>query len=192
MKTLFIFNGVLLIVTFALLQFSVVREEKISPAPLIPVLKGRMADAMAVFDTAQGFPDFTFKTAFDKDVSLADFRGQWVVLNFWATWCPPCLVEMPSLQGLQDKIGGQGVHVVAVSLDRNMNGEKLRQFMKTKSFGAVSGYYDADGAVMRSLSLKGLPTTYVLAPNGQAFSVFEGDADRGSPDAIAFVESLIR
>ena len=196
LRSLFIFNGLLLVIAFAAIQFSVVRYEDSEPAPMPtlptdPVLNGRMAEAMTVFDTSIAFHDFTFKTAFDKDITLDNLKGQWVVLNFWATWCPPCLVEMPSLQALQDKIGGQGIQVMAVSLDRNMNGEKLRKFMDKNDFGPVAAFYDADGTVMRTLNLKGLPTTYILAPNGRVFSVFEGDADWTSEDALAFIQSLI-
>lgn len=196
MKTLFIFNALLLAVAFAMIQYAVVVNEEapiadVSTVPT-PILQGRMTQAMTVFEEPQAFlSDFTFKTSFDKSLTLDDLKGQWVILNFWASWCPPCLVEMPSLQKLQDQFGGQGVKVVGVSLDRNMNGEKLREVMMQHGFGPVAAYYDPDGYIMRNLSLKGLPTTYILMPNGQAFAKFEGDADWADADATAFIASLL-
>lgn len=191
LRSLFIFNALLLAIAFASIQFSVVKHTDETPLTLTPVLQGRMAEAMTIFEAPEPFPEFTFKTAFNKNITLDDLKGQWVVLNFWATWCPPCLVEMPSLQALQDQIGGQGMQVMAVSLDRNMDGEKLRAFTNKNKFGPIAAFYDADGTVMRTLNLKGLPTSYIIAPNGQAFGVFEGDADWVSDDAIAFITSLL-
>jgi hypothetical protein len=88
-------------------------------------------------------------------------------------------------------MGGQGMQVVAVSLDRNMNGEKLRAFMNKHQFGPIAAYYDPSNQVMRSLSLAGLPTTLILTPNGKIFSKFEGDVDWVSDDAISFIASLL-
>lgn len=189
-RHLFIFNALLLVAAFVMIEFAVKKYEK-QPLELPqPVLQGRMMEEMTVYEAPQDMPDFTFKTAFDKEMRLDDFKGQWVILNFWATWCPPCLIEMPSLQALQDKMGGQGLQVVAVSLDRNMNGEKLRSFINKHEFGPIAAYYDPSNQVIRGLSLAGLPTTFILAPNGKVFAKFEGDADWISDDSLAFVESL--
>lgn len=194
--SVFIFNGLLLIAAFILIQYSVISHESGGKAAvpsdkIEPVMQGRVAEAFTLYETPQTLPEFVFKTSFDKEIALDDLKGQWIVLNFWATWCPPCLVEMPSLQAMQDAFSGQGIKVVAVSLDRGMDGEKLRAFMTDKNFGPVAAYYDPQGGVMRQLSLRGLPSTLILAPDGRAIGIFEGDADWMSEDVRAFITSLL-
>lgn len=194
MKSLFIYNALLLAVVFAMIQFSVstsnVDQKKTDHIPAL-ALQGRMAAAMTIYDTPQDFPNFVFKTALDKALSMDDLKGQWVIVNFWATWCPPCLVEMPSLQQAQDKWAGQGLRIVAISLDRQMTAAKLRDFIADKGFGPIAAHYDAEGRIMRELKLRGLPTSYILAPNGKAIAVFEGDTDWTDADSDAFIASLL-
>ena len=194
-KHLFIFNGLLLVVAFFLIQYSVVNEEVEESMPPVaaefePVLNGRFAEAVTVFDEPRAMPDISYQTVLGETVNLDDLKGQWVVFNLWATWCPPCLVEMPSLQAAQDKFGGQGIQIIAVALDRNMNSETLKSFMKKQNFGPVAAYYDENNEIMRSLNIRGLPTTYILAPNGRAVALMEGDADWMSDDGQAFLNSL--
>lgn len=198
LKSLFIFNILILVVAFIMIQYSVVSHETQAEdeKPIVlgtvkPVMKGRVADAFVYYDEARVLENYKFNTAFDKETSLDDLKGQWVVLNFWATWCPPCLVEMPSLQAMQDNFKGQGVKVVAVSLDRNMNGKKLREFMSKHQFGPIANYYDPTGKLLHQLGLRGLPSTYILAPDGRAIGLFEGDADWTSEDVTAFIASLL-
>ena len=194
-KQLFFFNGLLFVIAIIFIQYSIATHsdevQDVQISSVKPVLQGRFAEAMTVFDEPQDIPNIEFKTIFGKDMSLDDLKGEWVIVNFWATWCAPCLVEMPSLQALQDAYGGQGVRVVAISLDRNMTGDKLREFMNDKGFGPVAAYYDATNSVMRSLSLRGLPTSIILSPNGKAIGKFEGDADWVGEDAKAFIASLL-
>lgn len=194
LKRLFILNGLLLVVAFAVIQYSVVSNSHHTTTKLSihPVVNGAFAKQFTLFDEVRNIPNIEFKTVFNKGVNLDDLKGQWVILNFWATWCPPCIVEMPSLQKLQDIYAGRGVKVVAVSLDRNMNGKKLREFMSSYQFGAISGYYGDWPTIKNQAEIKGLPTTYILSPNGQAIGVYSGDADWVSDDAITFVESLIK
>lgn len=195
LKRLFIFNGLLLVVAFALIQYSVVNNTQMaisSELGVNPVVQGMFIERLTLFDNPKKIDDIEFKTAFDKDMSLDDLKGQWVVLNFWATWCPPCIVEMPSLQLLQDQYGGQGVKVVGISLDRNMNGKKLREFMKKYQFGPIAAYYGDWPIIRNQVEVKALPTTYILSPNGQAIGIYNGEADWVGEDANAFIESLIQ
>lgn len=196
LKSLFIFNALLLIVAFAVIQYSVVKHEdgSIPDTEFVikPDIQGDFAKGFALFDTPQDFPNIEFKTSFDKNTSLNDLKGQWVILNFWATWCPPCLVEMPSLQSLQGQYGGYGIKVIAISLDRNMGGKRLRDFMNKHKFGPVAAHYGDWTIIKKQAGLAGLPTTYILSPNGQAIGVYKGDTDWVSDDSKLFIESLIQ
>ena len=190
LKRLFLFNGLLFVVALCLIQYSVVINDVPSKeSPVIP--DGLFSQKLNVFDEPRPFPDLAFKTAFDKDIMLDDVKGEWIVLNFWATWCPPCLVEMPSLQKLQDSMGNLGIKVVAVSLDRNMDGKRLRDFMAKHQFGPIAAYYGDYPSISRQVQIRGLPTTYILAPNGQAVASYEGDADWSGEEAKAFIASLL-
>jgi thiol-disulfide isomerase/thioredoxin len=194
-KQLFLFNGLLFIIALIFIQYSIAThepdEQTVLKNPITPLLQGRIENAMVLFDVPRDMPDIQFRTIFGNEMSLNNMRGQWVILNFWATWCAPCLVEMPSLQAAQDEFGGQGIKVVAVSLDRNMNGDKLRLFMEDKGFGPIAAYYDAENTVMRTLNLRGLPSTYIIAPNGKAIGVVEGDVDWVGNDARVLINSLV-
>ncbi len=194
LKRLFIFNGLLLIVAFGIIQYSVVTHstEIESDLSLQPVIQGKFGERLTIFETPIPIDNVEFKTVFEKNMSLDDLKGQWVILNLWATWCPPCLVEMPSLQGVEDTYGRQGIKVVAISLDRNMSGKKLREFMNKHQFGPIAAYYGDWTTIKNQLKIKGLPTTYILSPNGQAIGVYSGDAEWMGEDARAFIESLMR
>lgn len=109
-------------------------------------------------------PDFRLKSDDGKEYRLSDFRGQVVVLNFWATWCPPCRYEMPSLERARKAVHGQGIVILAVNVGED----------ETTVF-AFTGRYpvnfplllDRDGAVVRQYPVIGLPTTYVIDPRGR-------------------------
>jgi len=109
LKRLFIFNGLLLVVAFAALQYSVVKNEPVQMLDISSVIQGGFAKRLTMYNTPRDIPNIQFKTVFNKDMSLDDLKGQWLILNLWATWCPPCIIEMPSLQKLQDTYEGQGV-----------------------------------------------------------------------------------
>lgn len=203
LKRLFIFNAALLLVAFIFIQYSVVthKDEPILIPPThnvvdnaikSPVIEGNFQDRFTSYKTPEPMPDFQFKTAFDKDMTFDDFKGQWVILNLWATWCPPCLVEMPSLQEIQNKYSGQGVKVVAISLDRNMDGKKLRDFLSRKGFGPIAAYYGDGKVAMKLFAMRGLPTTYILEPGGRAIGSISGEIDWTKDDATALIDSLIK
>jgi len=194
LKRLFILNALLLIVAFAIIQYAVVKNEPVIAQDLQinPVVEGEFGKRLTIYDTPRDIPNIEFQTVFNKPMSLDDLKGQWVILNLWATWCPPCIVEMPSLQKLQDTYEGQGVKVVAIALDRNMDGKKLREFMAKYKFGPIAAYYGDYPTINKQVEIKGLPTTYILSPNGQTIGVYTGDADWVSDDAKAFVGSLVK
>lgn len=197
LKRLFLFNGILLLIAFILIQYSVVMHSPDTPQMEYkgelpkPIMEGIVAKRFELYPKPEPLPDLPIQSIMGAQLTFEDLRGQWVMLNFWATWCPPCLAEMPSLQKLQDDYGGQGVKVVAVSLDRNMTGDKLKEFMLKHKFGPVAGYFADGKEAMRLFGLRGLPKTYVLEPGGRAIGAITGDIDWGEDVARTFVDSLI-
>ncbi len=190
LKRLFIFNGLLLVIAFATIQYAVVNNTPhANTTP--PMATGEFAKRLNIFETPSQMPNLEFKTVFDKYTDLSDFKGQWVIVNFWATWCPPCIVEMPSLQALQDHYQNINVKVIGISLDRNMDGQKLRAFMRKYQFGPIAAYYGDWPTIKKQVDVTGLPTTYIINPKGNAIAVYKGDANWESDDVKAFMDGLI-
>jgi cytochrome c biogenesis protein CcmG/thiol:disulfide interchange protein DsbE len=131
-------------------------------------------------------PDFTVRDS-DRTVTLSQFKGQVVVLNFWATWCPPCIEEMPSLVQMQERMKSKGVTVLAVSID--VDGNSYRQFLRDHNVNLLS-VRDADA---RTSSLYGTfkyPETYVIDRNGVVRRKFIGAVDWTQPEVIDFLGKL--
>ena len=131
-------------------------------------------------------PDFTVKDA-DREVTLSNFRGKVVVLNFWATWCPPCVEETPSLVQMQDRLKDKGVTVVAVSVDADESA--YRRFIKDHKMNLLT-VRDAD---QKSNSLYGtsmFPETFVIDRQGVVRRKFIGAVDWNSQEITDFLSRL--
>ncbi len=120
-------------------------------------------------------PDFELKTTDGKTVHLSDYRGKAVLLNFWATWCPPCKIEMPWFVDLQKQYAGQGLQVIGVAMDDDADQQaaKIGQFAKEMNLNYVVALGndkvgDAYGGV------EGLPTTFYIGRDGRVVSAVSG------------------
>jgi thiol-disulfide isomerase/thioredoxin len=135
-------------------------------------------------------PELTFLDADGNEVTLANFRGEVVVLNLWATWCAPCRHEMPSLDRLQAELGDGGLEVIALSLDRG-DVAKVRDFFAELGLSNLAIYRDPTAKAGRELGAPGLPTTVVIDRTGQEVGRLLGPAEWDSPDAIALLRTLV-
>lgn len=128
-----------------------------------------------------------FQDAKGAETTLAAFKGKVAVVNFWATWCAPCIKEMPTLNALQREMGGQGVAVVAISQDRE--GAKVTAPFVAKNEWKDAAYYDEPkGRFQKDAMMRGLPTTIILDKSGQEVGRLEGVTDWTTPavkDALA-------
>ncbi len=122
-------------------------------------------------------------------ISLDAYRGQWIVLNFWATWCAPCRVEMPMLSNLQSHFEGQPVSVVTVATGRN-SPQGIARFFDEIAVDNLPDYQDPTQALARSMAVLGLPITVIVDPEGHEIARLRGDAHWDSPSAIAILEAL--
>jgi thiol-disulfide isomerase/thioredoxin len=135
-------------------------------------------------------PDLTFLDAEGNEVRLADFQGEVVVLNLWATWCAPCRREMPSLDRLQAKYGGAGLEVIALSLDRG-DVAKVREFFEELEITSLAVYHDPTARAGRELGAPGLPTTVVMDRAGREVGRLLGPAEWDGEEALAVIKALL-
>jgi len=139
--------------------------------------------------TAQPAPEMSFDGLDGKPVALADFKGKLVILNLWATWCQPCLKEMPSLEKLEASLGPDLV-VLAVSEDRG-GAEVVKPFIDKFDLGKLTIALDPKSAATHALHARGLPTSLVVDPDGKVLGKVEGAADWDSDQMIATLKKLM-
>jgi thiol-disulfide isomerase/thioredoxin len=125
----------------------------------------------------------------ETEGALADYEGQYVLLNFWATWCAPCREEMPSLQTLQNTLGGEDFQVVTLATGRNPP-QAIRRFFDDEGVTSLPQHRDINQQIAREMGIFGLPITVILNPEGQEIARLRGDADWASPEAIAILEAI--
>lgn len=133
-------------------------------------------------------PEIRFLDADGKPLTLANFRGKVVLLNVWATWCPPCRKEMPSLDRLQAKLGGADFEVVALSIDRG-GIFVVQEFFKEADVEALAFYIDPSVEVMSRLGIVGLPTTLLIDRSGREIGRWVGPAEWDQPEVVQFIRS---
>jgi thiol-disulfide isomerase/thioredoxin len=118
-------------------------------------------------------------------VTLADFHGRYILVNLWATWCAPCVEELPALGKLQAAIPRDKLEILAVNAGRSSLPEAA-QFLKEHGAANLSLHGDSDLALMRALKAYGLPATVLIDPNGKEIARAMGQAQWSAPDAIAW------
>jgi thiol-disulfide isomerase/thioredoxin len=129
----------------------------------------------------------------DRDgnkVTLADFTGKGVVLNMWATWCTPCVAEMPALDHLATILAASNIVVVPISSDRG--GTKIvEKFYTAHDVKNLGIWTDAHGEAARAWGARGLPTTLIIDRQGRALAKLEGGAEWATPEAVQKIKALI-
>ena len=131
-------------------------------------------------------PDVHFTDAVGDRHALDAFHGRYVLLNMWATWCGPCVNELPSLARLAEF--APGLKVLAIDTDH----EKVdaAAFLKSHNAGSLPVYVDSDRMLLRSFVVPGLPTTILIGPDGKVIARAEGPADWGTPEAVAYFKRI--
>jgi thiol-disulfide isomerase/thioredoxin len=135
-------------------------------------------------------PRLSFLDRGGKTHSLADIKGRLVVVNFWATWCGPCIREMPSLVRLQKKLSPAGVVVLALSEDRK-GWPVIEPFIKEHGLASLAVYHDDKGTSLRQLTVAGLPTTILFDGKGRELGRLAGIAEWDSAEAVALIKYYI-
>lgn len=132
--------------------------------------------------------DFTLRDLDGKLHKLSDYRGKVVFLNFWATWCPPCRAEIPSMERLNEVLGNKDFVMLAINTDENV--KDLEAFVKETphNFTVLS---DADGKIQNLYKVFKFPETFVLDRQGRIVEHFVGARDWSSTEALKFFNAQI-
>ncbi len=138
----------------------------------------------------RALPNIAFKDGAGRKLTLADFRGKVVLLNLWATWCPPCRKEMPALDRLQQQLGGAAFQVIALSIDLG-GAFAVQSFYEETDVRALTVYIDASGQAAPELGVVGLPTTLLIDDAGREIGRVTGPAEWDSPEVVATIRQYL-
>jgi peroxiredoxin len=135
-------------------------------------------------------PNFSLPELDGQMVSLTDYRGKVVLLNIWATWCPPCVEEMPSMEKLYQELKGEGFEILAVSIDES-GAQDVLPFMKKHklSFPAL---IDLKVTIKDLYQTTGVPESFIIDKDGILIEKVIGPRNWAIPEAIRFFRNLIR
>jgi thiol-disulfide isomerase/thioredoxin len=133
-------------------------------------------------------PPLSFADQSGKTVTLADFRGRVVLVNLWATWCAPCIQEMPSLARLQARL--DRLAVLAISEDRR-GAEVVSPFVEKLGLSGLGIYLDPKNDVDHALGVEGLPTSILIDRDGRILGELQGAADWDSPNMVKLIEGYL-
>jgi peroxiredoxin len=133
-------------------------------------------------------PDFELKELNGSAYRLSSLKGKVVFINFWATWCPPCREEMPSMQKLYDKFRDAGLEILAVDLQEDA--KTVRPFVEEHRL-TFPILLDEKGILVSKYGVRGLPTSYIINREGFAVAGYVGAKDWSTPDMIDFFQTLL-
>jgi thiol-disulfide isomerase/thioredoxin len=152
--------------------------------------KGEMAKFVVPAEAAPA-PATSFLDAQGAPKRIADFRGKVTVVNLWATWCAPCVIEMPTLAKLAASYEGKPVQVVVVSVDRPQDADKARAFIAKHA--PLAFYHDPNMALPFAFKppAAGMPTTIIYGADGVERGRLAGDADWSGKDAKALIDKVL-
>lgn len=135
-------------------------------------------------------PDFTFPGLDGQKVSLSEFRGRVVFVNIWATWCSPCVEEMPSMQKLYQKLKGENFEILAVSID-SQGTKVVAPFMKKYKL-TFPALIDSMGTIKRIYKATGVPESFIIDKNGILAKKVIGPLDWSRPDNLRLFRDLMQ
>jgi thiol-disulfide isomerase/thioredoxin len=160
--------------------------ENPNPADALDALR---SIGIQVFSDEIQARDFTLQNLDGEERSLSSFEGKVVFLNFWATWCGPCVQEMPSMQTLHDELSGDGLEIVAVNLQEGPD--------TVQAFVDRFGYtypilLDRRGEVGMTYSVRGIPSTFIVAPDGRLLGMKVGYRLWDEPEVIDAFRTVLQ
>ena len=162
-------------------------------APRKPWAARELPDLAAVLKPTNPPADLPAASFFDaagKEHRLAEFGGSGMVVNLWATWCAPCVAEMPSLAELSVALAPHDIAVMPLSSDRG-GADTVRQWYKDHNVTALPVLTDPKGTLARAWDARGLPTTVIVDRHGREVARLEGGADWSKPESAMLIRALV-
>lgn len=158
-------------------------------AKIAPLVKGEVG-ALTVATKPMQLPDLAFQDASGNPKKLSDWKGRTVLVNLWATWCVPCRKEMPALDNLQGKLGGNTFDVVAINIDTR-DPDKPKAFLKDGNLTRLDFFADQKAKVFQDLKSAGLalgmPTSVLVDGEGCEIAAISGGAGWDSDEAVKLI-----
>jgi len=146
--------------------------------------------AKAQVKEGENAPNFTLKNLDGKEISLNQFRGKHVLINFWATWCGPCKIEMPSLEALYERFKDKNFVLLAISNDM-FGANIVKPFVKAHNIN-FPVLLDQRLKVSNAFGVVSLPTTFMIDPQGKIIGALFGAEDWATPSNILYFENLLK
>lgn len=163
-------------------------------APAIPdevvAAFSRSFNDLSVATEPKYLPDGAFFKVGGGEARFSDFAGKPTLVNLWATWCAPCVVELPSLQKLAEHYEGR-LNVIALSIEENKTQAEIADFLEKRMLSSFAGYVDKNGTILKNLGVAGIPTSFLIGSDGLILYRFQGDADWTSEESRAFFDALL-
>ncbi|GAB1484475.1 hypothetical protein MASR2M78_32930 [Treponema sp.] len=142
----------------------------------------------SVFPEPQDLPPFAVAGIKGGTTSISDFKGKYVFLNFWATWCPPCKKEMPSIQVLSDTLSGEDFSIFAISVGEKQ--ETVTEFLKKNPY-TFPIFLNPDNSLGSIFAGRGIPTTYIIDRRGRAIAGMIGSREWDDTETLSIFRSLL-
>ncbi len=133
-------------------------------------------------------PDFSLMTVNKRTVRLSDYRGKIVFLNFWATWCPPCRMELPSMEKLAERFKGKPFVILAVNVDESDPGN-VEAFVR--QMGLTFPVLIDDGSISARYRVNSIPTTFIIKKNGVIYSIISGARPWNEQSYVNAIDKLV-
>jgi thiol-disulfide isomerase/thioredoxin len=151
---------------------------------------GDLTDQLKQTEPPVAAPNITFLSADGAEHHLADFRGHGMVINLWATWCAPCVAELPSLAVLSKTLAPDDIAVLPLSSDHG-GAKAVEAFFQDHSITGLPVLLDPRGAAAHAWHVHGIPTSFVIDKEGRERAWVEGAADWSTPEAVKLVKKLV-
>jgi thiol-disulfide isomerase/thioredoxin len=175
-------RNLILVVVIALVGASVYLVSSSSSRPPSEMIKSVVAGDLA--------PDFQLEDTKGNKVSLSELRGKIVMVNFWATWCPPCIEEMPSMERLNEALGGDDFVMLAINTEQN--GRAVVPAFLEKTPYTFPILYDDKGDVQKHYGVFKFPESFIVGKDGKVVEKIIGPLDWSSLKTITYLQGLIK
>ena len=177
---------------FLVLYTALALGANVAQAADLNALKEGQMESLVVYSKPLPVPAFSFSDEAGGEHSLAEYKGKVVLVNFWATWCPPCREEMPHLDTLEQELGGEKFAVVTIATGGSNSPRKVNAFFDKENLNALPRFYDAAAFASRAMGVLGLPVSVLIDKNGDEVGRMIGGAEWDSPEAKKLLEAMIK